>query len=415
MRCRPLSLLALLAIAPRLAAAEPAPSSAEALYASGAARLAVASFDDAASDFEAFARQAPADARAPSALAEATRLRLSLGDPDRAVSDAAELWRAAGRETPALAAGVTLAVARDCAGASAWAATRATLLPAMTVIDRRAALELRAQAHGLLSRAAAGLGSATEAAAEHRRVLAIAAKAERLETQAWGEGARDAAGEARMYFAEGKALAVERIALPPYPGVSSREAVIAYVNKVAAPWLARRMSALAEAERAYGRVLGVELPPPPRFGGGDPDALMMLEQLAPGGSADRYSARLRIAALARVGSMWADTLRLLRSVPLPKQTAQEAARGFEALRAMYYQMLDSGQDPLRRRAEGAFRECLRLSSLHRIVDEHTRVCEAWLVEHARAEYGASRDEIGPGAGWMGPAVVPAPATRGAGL
>jgi len=409
-RSPPYALLAALALAPGVAAADGPGSGAEALYQAGVARLAVASFEEAAGDLEVFARRSPADARAPEALVQAARLRLALGEEDRAADDAGESWRAWGAARPALAAEVTLAVARDRVRAGAWEAARLALGSAMAAIDRRAPPEMRAEAHGLLARSLAGLARVKEAGAEHRRVLAIARRIEPVEREPWGEGARDAAGEARLFFADEVRLAAERLALPPYAGSGDKKVLLAYLEKVAAPWFERRFAAIEDAERAYARVDGLEIPAPPRpRAGGDPNAPWApwpAEPLFPiravrGG--EGYSARARIAAAERTGSMWADLLRAWRSLPqLPPR--------FEGLNAAYYQMLDEASDPIRRRSKRAFEACLRLSAQHRIVDEHTRRCEAWLVMNARFKYPEVA-ELGPGDGWTAPAIVPAPARR----
>ncbi len=215
-------------------------------------------FEEAAAAYEKLAHDLGGTAEAPRALALAARFRLGLGQVDEARADA----RAAGdldREAHAgVAAQVTLMRAHQHAGLLEWEPLRALLVEAVPVLDRRAAkLDDRLEAHALLGRALVHLGKPSEAAAEHRRVLALAKRA------AVGEVGADAVGEARFFFADEVGRAASAIGLEPYHGSGDRKAIAAYLTGPAARWLTRRKAAAEAAERAYRSVLGVEVPPPP--------------------------------------------------------------------------------------------------------------------------------------------------------
>lgn len=239
--------------------------------------------------------------------------------------------------------------------------------------------------------------AATGAEEEQRRratelALAIAA---RLEEQERLDRQPDAAAEALFVAAERKREAAERVALEEYRGPGDRTSVREYLVRKAEPWLSQKLAAIKVAERAHARVFGVELPPPPppppppRTGeigllGGDPSAPLYpaeADPLSTSWAGEPPSPRWAIASAARVGAMWAELHGALRSLPVP------SSWGAGDPGASYYHTpLDSPGDEARWRAKEAFAVCVRLGIRYRILDEHTRACEAWLTRHVHHEY-----------------------------
>jgi tetratricopeptide (TPR) repeat protein len=244
-------LLALLApFAVFIAAPAAGTASAEALVDAASAQLAVGAFDQAADTWEQLARDVPSSAAAPSALADASLLRLGLGQLERADADAGALERIHGERRPDLVIRVTLARARRHAGLGAWDALRVLLARVWPSVDRRAYLDDRLEAHALLGRALARAGKPDEALAAHRRVIALASRHDPAERGA------DAVGEARFSLAEEERAKADRILLRPYAGKGDRAGVLAYINGPVARWFERKRHALEVADRAYLHVLG---------------------------------------------------------------------------------------------------------------------------------------------------------------
>lgn len=330
---------------------------------------------------------------------------------------------AADLEARAPAAQVTLTRARRLAHREAWDELRVLLTNAIPALDRGASIDDRLEARALLGRALAHLGQHAEAAARYRRTVALA-KGAVLEQRG-----RDAAGEALFRLAEVEREKADRIVLAPYAGKNLRDAINAYLLGPAARWMKRKQYALEVAERAYARLFGLDLPPPvppappPEAGtgllsGGDPNA-----PIAPWGwdSADLEHApppaspRWAIAAAARVALAWGAYASALRGLPIapewrgPGRVPGAGDVTWEELRSSHVCGFEERSDEsLNRRAKHACEAALRLSLQHRIADEHTRACEAWLSKNYGAEWQLV-DELRPkiaapfGAGPFAPA------------
>jgi hypothetical protein len=351
---------------------------------------------------------------APEALAEASLLRLGLGDVDRAEADALALERAYGTKRPDLVARVTLARARRLAGLGEWDDLRDLLTRTLPALDRRAALDDRLEARVLLGRALVNLGKPEEAAARHRLAVALA------KGGALGERGREAVGEALFRLAEVEREKAARIALAPYEGKGDRESVIRYLDGPAAQWMRRERNALELAEVAYQRVFGLDpplpappAPPPPPPGpgmigllnsGGDPNAPTApwtqdpidLQHTPP-----PPSPRWAIAAAARMALSWGAFVSTVRGLPIPReQRAHGRAPGagdprWEELRATFVcGFTEPPDERLKQRAKHACETALGLALAHHIADEHTRACEAWLSKNYGAEWHVL-DELRP--------------------
>jgi tetratricopeptide (TPR) repeat protein len=391
-----------------------------ALHDIGAAYQAMAAFEEAAASWERFAREAPARDEAPAALADAALLRLRLGQVDLASADA-ERFRQSFPAAAHLARSVelTFALAAHHEDRGDPEAARAVLAEAMPRIDRGAPRDVQISAHGRLGRVLARLGRTRAAAAEHGRVQAAARRSGRWAKRPaaappWSEGALEAAAEAFFFSAEQKREAAARIQLRPYQGAGDRGSVTAYLTTTAADWLERKRAAVEAAERAYLRVFGADVPepppppPPPPPGvigllGGDPSAPLYPSEGDLLSSGDPPpSPRLAIAAAARVGALWDEVMRSVRSMPVVPFPSDE-------IRATYYSMVcDGPADLARERAKAAFEACLRLSVRYRLWGEDARACEGWLARNYGAEYKGV-EEIVPAPAWGSAGVVGRPA------
>jgi hypothetical protein len=278
---------------------------------------------------------------------------------------------------------------------------------AMPTIDRGAALDDRLAAHALLGRAFARLGQAKEAAAEHRRVIALAGKVTLDETGA------DALGEARFFFAEEAGAAAEGVTLAPYTGAGEKQTVLRYLGGPAQRWLDRKTAALEAAERAYLRVCGVEAPPapPPVLRGGDPNAPVALWRGGPAegeGLIDRAaSPRWAVAAAGRMGLLWAGAAREIARLPRPAAWGEPWCGAGCFIEPPF-------EDPpdvrLEQRAKSACEASLRVAAAHYVDDEHAGACDAWLSKRFGAEHPAV-DELLPRVAGPFAVSVFSPATR----
>ena len=356
--------------------------------------LGVLAFDEAAAELELFALDDPRDPRVAGALERAASLRLALGQDERAARDEATLWRSSrvssdarspqATEPTATAARTTVKLARSACSVGDFARARRVLERRIAEIDRLGTAEVRAEAHGILAFAAEELADEHGAAVENARVLSIAKANEGNVHVPWNAGARNAVADARMAFAEKKRAIAESLPLVPYAGPNEPTAIRSYVRRVVVPWLDRKSTAIEAAERAYARVLGIEIPPPPPPSpeGGDPNAPTAPWEIDPLVSEGaRLSARGIVEASERIGTLWASLRRELGSVPLVRGTWD--GEGYETAYG---------------RAKRWYETCAVVWQAHREGD--ASVCRAWLERNARAEHHAL-DEVAPKLGHVG--------------
>jgi tetratricopeptide (TPR) repeat protein len=404
-----LAALVLVTIPASAAASEPLRR--DTLLETAEAHYALVEIEDAARDWEAFARTDLKDSRSPEAHTRAALLRVLLGQDGEAAIDAVEIQRAWGRKHPELVARITLALARRRVDHGAWDEARTGLSAALPVLATGAPAETQAEVQSLLGRTFAALGRTKEAISAHQRVLALAKPKKNAGKQsavAWGEPARDAVAESRFFFAEQVRSRAEGVKLAPYRGPADRAPVLKYLITEASPWVLRRREANEEAMRAYQSVLGIEVPPPPRLSGlpvRDPNAPVPMwgrdDSLGPD-VGPPPSIRWAIAAAERVGSLWADFAQTFRAFPVPREW-----RGAHDVSAEYYMTIDRADEPFLESARRAFEYCVQLSRSYRIFDEHTRSCETWL-SRSYASQLVAYDEIFPLPTWSGPAVISSP-------
>ena len=352
--------------------------------------LAFEDFDRRAADLEEAARGRPRAASSAEALAEASLLRLGLGQREEAESAARSLEAVFRARRPDLVARVALAHARQHAGLLEWAEVRAILVRARPVLGPGAAIDDRLEGHALLGRALARLGRRNEAELEFRRAIALEKR------EGIGARGRDALGEAWFFFADRADEMAKAIVLPPYRGSGDRESVMAYLKGPAERWAIKKRHALEVAEVAHLRVLGiVSRPPLPPAGGGDPDA-----PITPWGVdgdaaklvAEPPSPRWAIAALTRLSLSWAEYVRAMRSLPVVP--VQPLIIDGEDFRPAFISYVDPPSYRYEERAKVACARVLSLGLTHHISNDDTRACEAWLSKSYSAEYHVL-DELRP--------------------
>lgn len=349
-------------------------------------------FDRRAADLEEAARGRPRAASSAEALAEASLLRLGLGQREEAESAARSLEAVFRARRPDLVARVALAHGRQHAGLLEWAEVRAILVRARPVLGPGADIDDRLEGHALLGRALSRLGRRNEAELEFRRAIALEKR------EGIGARGRDALGEAWFFFADRALERAKAIALPPYRGSGDRASVMAYLQGPAERWAIKKRHALEVAEVAHLRVLGlVSRPPLPPSGGGDPDAPITpwdIDGDAAKLVAEPPSPRWAIAALTRLSLSWAEYVRAMRSLPIPPPF-RPAVTGYDDLRFEFGHVChESPGEREKARAKVACARVLSLGLTHHISNEDTRACEAWLSKSYSAEYHVL-DELRP--------------------
>jgi hypothetical protein len=348
------------------------------VYDIGANYQAIAVYDEAASWYERFAHDSPADDRAPVALEDAIVLRLGLGQEDLAVRDADAFDRDQRGKHAATAAQIAFAIGAHHVEQEDYAQAKRRLGNAMAEIDRSAAVDVQIQAHAMLGRALWKMGGETGAAAEYAKVRALfrdpAAVTARLASAEADEASRTrrlgklltAVGEAIYFSAEQKRKVADRLQFPVYKGSGRREDVLAHIHTRVAEWVKKKHPAIEEAEKEYRRVLDIQPSPPPRW---------------------------VIASGARVGQMWGKFVAEFRAAPIPREWMQTGPSPYgdltwEEIRLAYVGGIDDASEPFRQRAKGAYEACLSYSSRYQYFDEHSRSCELWLSRNYATEHHA---------------------------
>src|SRR3954471_22290232 len=164
-----LAALVLVAIDARPAEAEPLRR--EVLLETAEAHYNLLELDEAARDWEVFARMNPRDTRAPERHARAAHLRVLLGQEREAAIDAVDVERLWGRKHPALVAGVLVDLARSRADHGALDEASTLLARALTFLTSITVVETRVEVQSLLGRTFAALGRTVDAVEAHRRVV----------------------------------------------------------------------------------------------------------------------------------------------------------------------------------------------------------------------------------------------------
>jgi tetratricopeptide (TPR) repeat protein len=386
----PAMLLALPALADVPPPAAPAPPVAgTSLLEQGRAHQAVGSFDEAAGAFETFARQSPAATGASEALQDAVVLRLGMDQADEAGNDAELFVKTYGATQRALAARVSLAVARHLVEHEDYEAARGRLDAWVKAFDADAPLDARLLAHVGLARAHVKRNEPAGAEAEYRLVRDLWHDPQAaMSALGSGDGADrraaasiTAVGEALFFFAELSRREAEKIRFPEYRGPATRKEVLEHMQTKVAAWVKTKHPALDAAEKEYRKVLEIQPVPPPRW---------------------------VVASASRVGQMWGKFVAELRAAPIPREwKGQGPVPGtsitYDALRADYYRALDDASEPMKRTARSAFKTCADYSVKYQYVDAYARRCTEWLAKNDGTGIHPL-DELRPRWGQLGPGI-----------
>lgn len=207
------------------------------------------------------------------------------------------------------------------------------------------------------------LGLEGDRAGAHRRngdVVALwkdqAASVARIEREAAGTDetsknrrlgmALVAVGQASYALAEETREDATKLAFPAFRGPRTQDGIRTFTKEKLAPWMAKKLRALEESERAYLKVVELQPAPPPRW---------------------------IVASAERVGTMWSAFVDDLQKAPVAREWEDQPE-----LREAYRAAIDSMSAPLVTRAEAAWKTCVAYSDKFRIEDEHSRVCRAKL-------------------------------------
>jgi tetratricopeptide (TPR) repeat protein len=320
-------------------------------------------YDKAAQWFERYAKSYPKDEQADQALSDAVVLRLGLGQEEDAIRDADLFMKTYGRSKPQKTARVAFAIGAHYVEREEWNNAHKRLQDAMSIIDRNASLDVKAQAHALLGRSYSHLNRGTNADQEYRRTLGFWKNPDAAQKEILGSGdggvrnlgkALEAVGEALFYFAEKEKKKVDKIKFPAFTGPNTREQVLKHINTKVKGWIQKKAPAITKAEKEYLKILELKPQPPPRW---------------------------VIAAGSRVGGMWGTFVEEFRKAPIP-----DSMRRDDELRGIYYNNLDTASEPQKRHARGAYEKCLGYSLKYQYFDQYSRSCEVWLSKNYKSEY-----------------------------
>ncbi|MGE0322793.1 MAG: tetratricopeptide repeat protein [Polyangiaceae bacterium] len=335
----------------------------KATYEIGGNYQAIAVYDKAADFYEKYAADTKYKGEfADQALSDAVVLRLGLGQEDQAIDDANKFNRYYGARKAEQAAQVAFAVAAYYAEKKDWGQVAKRLQGAMRLIDSKASLDVKVQAHALAGHAYMELNRGRNADSEYGTVVATwkdPKKAADAITASGGDArklgrALEAVGEAMFYFAEKKRAKVEAVKFPEYKGAGTTQAVKDHINTKVKAWITKKRPLIEDATAEYKKIVDLVPAPPPKW---------------------------VIAAGSRVGDMWGTFVKEFRAAPIPSWMKQD----YE-LRTAYYGALDDASEPQKQMAKGAYRTCLDYSVKYQYFDEFSRTCEEWLADNYKNEY-----------------------------
>jgi len=340
----------------------------KATYEIGGNYQAIAVYDRAAEWFEKYAKATNYKGEfADQALSDAAVLRLGLGHEDQAIDDAAAFNRYFGARKPTQTAQIAYAIAAHYGEKKDWNNVEKRLGGSMKLIDGKATLDVRLQAHALLGRAYVQTNKGATAGREYGSVVKLWADPRAGVAQIEGIEGEDAAakqrrlgraleavGEAIFYFAEQKKAKVDKVAFPAYKGQGSKDAVLKHIQTKVKEWIGKKRPLIEEATAEYKKVVDLQPVPPPRW---------------------------VIASGSRVGEMWGTFVKEFRAAPIPDNIKKD----YE-LRTAYFGALDDASEPQKLVAKSAFEICLGYSVKYQYFDEFSRSCEEWLANNYKAEY-----------------------------
>jgi tetratricopeptide (TPR) repeat protein len=384
------SLAALLLAAPA-SAADPSPEEALAL---ARKHQALADYDEAARDYEAFARRNPKHAEAPQALEDAIVLRLALGQLDVAGRDADLYVKTYGATRPARSAMVLLAIADTLVHRDDPAGAKKHLDRWLPTVDKQGSIDARILAHTLLARTSARLFEKKRAEAEYAVVRDLWKNPESVVRALDGDGsdqrrlarALTSLGEAQFFFAEQKRGEADAITMPVYRGRGEKEEVLRFVKTKVVDWIKQKRPAIEAAEKEYAKVLEIQPAPPPEW---------------------------VVASGAQVGQLWGKFVAEFRTTPIPGEWKRHGLvpgttdLTYDEIRSIYYGALDEAAEPQKQVAKAAFKKCLDFSVKFQFRSAYTETCEKWLSRNYRHEFHFT-DEFHPAPTKIGASLLPTP-------
>ncbi|HET9953341.1 MAG TPA: tetratricopeptide repeat protein [Polyangiaceae bacterium] len=340
----------------------------KATYEIGGNYQAIAVYDRAAEWFERYAKATNYRGEfADQALSDASVLRLGLGQEDEAIADAANFNKYFGAKKPTQTAQIAFAVAAHYGEKKDWANVEKRLGSSMRLIDSKATLDVRLQAHTLLARAYTKTNKGATAEKEYGAVTRMWAdpkagvgQIEAIEGEDANAKQRrlgralEAVGEAVFYFAEQKKAKVDKVKFPEYKGAGTKEAVVKHIQTKVKDWIGKKRPLIEDATQDYKKIVDLQPVPPPRW---------------------------VIAAGSRVGEMWGGFVKEFRAAPIPDMIKKD----YE-LRTAYYGALDDASEPQKQVAKSAYSTCLDYSVKYQYFDEFSRACEEWLAQNYKSEY-----------------------------
>lgn len=360
----------------------------KATYEIGANYQAIAVYDRASDYYEQYAKMTKfRGENAAKALSDSVVLRLGLGQDDQAITDANNFNRYYGRRKPTQTAQIAFAVAAHYGQKKDWEGVRKHLAGAMHLIDRKATLDIRAQAHALLGHAYEEMNRGRNAAIEYRKVIALWKDPKKavasIQNDKAGNTTRrlgralESVGQSLFFFAEQKRAKAAAIKFPVYkagpkitkPGKNAssfawrtymdqikkeKTKITKFINTKVKSWIEKKRPAIVDASNEYKKIVDLQPVPPPRW---------------------------VIAAGARVGQMWGDFVKDFRAAPIPSFIKNDTE-----LRQAYYHSLDAASEPQKQEAKSAFKVCLSYSVKYQYFDHFSRSCEKWLSDNYKAEY-----------------------------
>ena len=340
----------------------------KATYEIGGNYQAIAVYDRAAEYFERYAKASSYKGEfADQALSDAAVLRLGLGQEDEAIKDANDFNKYYGAKKPAQTAQIAFAIAAHYGEKKDWAQVEKKLGGSMKLIDSKATLDIRLQAHALLARSYGKTNKGATAEKEYATVAKMWAdpKAgvsaiENIEGEDGNSKQRrlgralEAVGEATFYFAERKKAKLDALKFPEYKGPGTVPDVQKHISVKVKEWIGKKVPLIKDATEEYKKIIDLQPVPPPRW---------------------------VIAAGSRVGEMWGGFVKEFRAAPIPDKIKKD----YE-LRTAYYGALDEASEPQKQMAKGAFSTCLDYSVKYQYFDEFSRACEEWLAQNYKSEY-----------------------------
>ncbi len=385
------------------------PWSKRAMFLTAANYHALAYYETAADNYEAFAKRFPGEvgdrctakekdagtcANAVSSLQNALFFRIGLNDDQKALADAelfANNYRA---RLPRETSQAVFAVGALYERQARWADVAKHYQDYLKRYGNSAMPHQRVEANTLIGRALWNLNRKPDAKryfaeavrlwnAGAGRQIAQLKDVDDKEQMRYLREALDSAAEAQFYLAEFGYDDFKAIGFPKYSGQYSTASVNKWAKGVFQQWVKKKLDALKVAERQYNRIADMNV--------------------AAAGGEKVESAPWQIAAASRIGEMYRSFVDEFRDAPIPKDIEKDPE-----LFDVYVGALDEQSEPLKKQAIDRFEFCLKTSTNVRWFNKWSRTCEQELHELNPSEYPLAselRDDADyevETLGWPGP-------------